>query len=103
METSMKRRMILLAVVCAALGLAACAGNKKGATTPGGDRSTSFSTSGETENNGPLTPCGPGAGREISEYDTSGDGHPDVRKVFSKVGEGALARLVLICRESDVN
>lgn len=40
---------------------------------------------------------------EVSEYDTSGDGRPDVRKVFLRVGEGTLARLVLICRESDLN
>jgi hypothetical protein len=40
---------------------------------------------------------------EVSEYDTSGDDQPDVRKVFLRVGEGTLARLVLICRESDLN
>jgi hypothetical protein len=41
--------------------------------------------------------------QEVSEYDTSGDDLPDVRKVFLRVGEGSLARLVLICRESDLN
>jgi hypothetical protein len=40
---------------------------------------------------------------EVSEYDTSGDDQPDVRKVFLRVGEGTLTRLVLICRESDLN
>lgn len=40
---------------------------------------------------------------EVSEYDTSGDDIPDVRKVFLRVGEGSLARLVLVCRESDLN
>ena len=40
---------------------------------------------------------------EVSEYDTSGDNKPDVRKVFLRVGEGTLARLVLLCRESDLN
>ena len=40
---------------------------------------------------------------EVSEYDTSGDERPDVRKVFLRVGEGTLARLVLVCRESDLN
>ncbi len=40
---------------------------------------------------------------EVSEYDTSGDDLPDVRKVFLRIGEGALARLVLVCRESDLN
>ncbi len=42
-------------------------------------------------------------GRETSEYDTSGDGINDVRKVFMRVGEPPTTRLVLICRESDVN
>jgi hypothetical protein len=40
---------------------------------------------------------------EVSEYDTSGDDQPDVRKVFLRLGEGSLARLVLVCRESDLN
>jgi hypothetical protein len=40
---------------------------------------------------------------EVSEYDTSGDDVPDVRKVFLRVGEGSLARLVLVCRETDLN
>lgn len=42
-------------------------------------------------------------GREVSEYDTSGDDVPDVRKVFLSLGEEGAARLVLICRENDVN
>jgi hypothetical protein len=41
--------------------------------------------------------------RETSSYDTSGDGQPDVRKVFRRIGEPPLARLVLICREVDLN
>jgi hypothetical protein len=43
------------------------------------------------------------ANREVSEYDTSGDNRPDVRKVFLKVGTAPLIRLVLICREADLN
>lgn len=42
-------------------------------------------------------------GREFSEYDTSGDGVPDVRKVFVRLGDANNSRLVLICREADVN
>ena len=43
------------------------------------------------------------AGREVSEYDTSGDGRPDVRKVYMSAGTGVETRLVMICRETDVN
>jgi hypothetical protein len=43
------------------------------------------------------------AEREVSEYDTSGDDVPDVRKVFVRLGDPATSRLVLICREADVN
>jgi hypothetical protein len=42
-------------------------------------------------------------GREFSEYDTSGDEIPDVRKVFVRIGDANTSRLVLICRENDVN
>ena len=47
--------------------------------------------------------CEGGADREVSEYDTSGDEYPDVRKVFLVMGTGRLARLILICREADLN
>ena len=40
---------------------------------------------------------------EVSEYDTSGDDHPDVRRVFRRVGDPPLTRLVLTCREADLN
>jgi len=42
-------------------------------------------------------------GREMSEYDTSGDDIPDVRKVFITLGEGRDAHLILVCREADLN
>jgi hypothetical protein len=41
--------------------------------------------------------------REVSEYDTSGNDQPDVRKVFVRLGDPSTSRLVLICREADVN
>lgn len=41
--------------------------------------------------------------RESTEYDTSGDQVPDVRKVFMRIGFGDRVRLVMICRESDLN
>jgi hypothetical protein len=40
---------------------------------------------------------------EVSEYDTSGDETPDVRRVFRRLGDGPLMRLVLACREADLN
>lgn len=40
---------------------------------------------------------------EVSEYDTSGDDYPDVRRVFRRVGDPPLTRLVLTCREADLN
>jgi hypothetical protein len=42
-------------------------------------------------------------GRTASEYDTNGDGAPDVRKVYQTVGEGNAVRAVLVCREVDLN
>lgn len=46
---------------------------------------------------------GRGPNRDVSEYDTSGDSTPDVRKVFMTKGVGGTLRLILICRESDLN
>lgn len=40
---------------------------------------------------------------ETSEYDTSGDTQPDVRKVFKRMGEPPLQTTVLVCREVDLN
>ena len=42
-------------------------------------------------------------GREVSAYDTSGDQVPDVRKVYLSIGSGVDERLVVICRETDLN
>jgi hypothetical protein len=43
------------------------------------------------------------ANRDATEFDTSGDGRADVRKVHMRLGVGDTARMVLICRESDLN
>ena len=40
---------------------------------------------------------------EVSEYDTSGDDYPDVRRVYRRVGEPPTVRLVMTCREADLN
>jgi hypothetical protein len=95
------------AFLLAGLAFAACGGSKAadGAKDPtsvgqGGGRSTPLPTEGQ-----PLMQICDSKDdhHEVSEYDTSGDDRPDVRKVFLRVGEGALARLVLVCRESDLN
>jgi hypothetical protein len=72
----------------------------KPVTSPGADQADS-TTGGEVADGGRCKPSGPGY--EVSEYDTSGDNTPDVRKLFKTVGEGTLARLVLVCREADLN
>lgn len=40
---------------------------------------------------------------EASVYDTDGDGKHDVRNVFRVYGEGRERRLVILCREADLN
>lgn len=72
----------------------------KPVTSPGADQGEATS-GGEVADAGRCKPDGPGY--EVSEYDTSGDNTPDVRKLFKTMGEGSLARLVLVCREADLN
>ena len=60
-----------------------------------------MSAGGEVSDAGRCMP--PGAGYELTEYDTSGDEVPDVRKLFKTMGDGSLSRLVLVCREADLN
>jgi len=60
-----------------------------------GDAAASAASSGRCDASAPN--------HEVSEYDTSGDDRPDVRKVFLQVGRAPLIRLVLICREADLN
>ncbi len=92
-----------LVIACAAPG---CASTTKPAPTniaavQGAPRSKPLEGATEAA---PGAHCGaPDATHEVTEYDTSGDATPDVRKVFLRVGDGALARLVLVCRESDLN
>ncbi|MBW1756638.1 MAG: hypothetical protein JRJ80_10765, partial [Deltaproteobacteria bacterium] len=72
----------------------------KPVTSPGAESAES-SSGGEIADGGRCVPNG--AGYEVTEYDTSGDDTPDVRKLFRTMGEGSLARLVLVCREADLN
>lgn len=91
------RILILMSLLVAGCGPAA-------STTNSGNTSASFG--GETVNR-PSDDRGrcetEGSDLEVSEYDTSGDNHPDVRKVYRRLGDGADANLILICREADLN
>jgi len=72
----------------------------KPVTSPGAEKAEPTS-GGEVADAGRCVPQG--EGYEVSEYDTSGDSTPDVRKLFKTMGKGSLARLVLVCREADLN
>ena len=84
------------------LGLLAGCGKESAQTaTSPGDIEVEESSGGEVADGGRCVITE--EGQEISEYDTSGDTTPDVRKLFTTKGEGSLARLVLTCREADLN
>ena len=88
-----------LCMVAAVLALAACSSSKKPVAKNAGASATSLDVKGAGGERCDASK----PGREISEYDTSGDGKHDVRKVFVALGEDVEARLVMICREADVN
>ncbi len=81
-------------------GILACGGSTpqhaRRRTTGSGD-----SQHAAVEDHGRCDTTSPGL--EVSEYDTSGDSTPDVRRVFRRVGDPPLTRLILACRESDLN
>ncbi len=83
------------------LALMGCGAKSADPVTSPGAGPTETSSGGEVADAGRCMPNGPGY--EVSEYDTSGDNTPDVRKLFKTMGEGSLARLVLVCREADLN
>ena len=86
------------ALLGAVLALAACAGSKKDAKN-----ADSAATTLDLKGVGGERCDASKPGREFSEYDSSGDGKPDVRKVLLSIGEGVDARQVMICREADVD
>ncbi|MCG8554844.1 MAG: hypothetical protein MJD61_06080 [Proteobacteria bacterium] len=108
---------MLFGRLCAlAIALAACGGGAAGAgvqadTKPekrkvvsrGRAIPVAGTTQGSTESERRRLCDAQGAAMEASEYDTSGDDVPDVRKVFKRLGTPPLTRLVLVCRESDLN
>ncbi|MGB8221817.1 MAG: hypothetical protein WCF10_04480 [Polyangiales bacterium] len=92
-------RLVLCLFCVAVLG---CSSSKdvRPVTSPGAEQAVQTSGD-EVADAGRCVPDGPGY--EVSEYDTSGDNTPDVRKLFRTMGQGSLARLVLVCREADLN
>lgn len=92
------------ALVVMALGpttLAACNNNQSNRSTTS-RRATRPTTPGATvEDHGRCDVDD--RNHEVSEYDTSGDEVPDVRRVFRRAGDPPLVRLVLTCREADLN
>ena len=89
-------RLILLSAA-----VVGCSAKSPDPVTRPGAAEGEATSGGEVADAGRCMPDGPGY--EVSEYDTSGDSTPDVRKLFKKVGEGSLTRLVLVCREADLN
>lgn len=83
------------------LGLIGCGSKSPEPVTSPGTSESRSTSGGEVADAGRCLPDGPGY--EVSEYDTSGDNTPYVRKLFKTMGEGSLSRLVLVCREADLN
>jgi hypothetical protein len=93
----MKRSEKISLIACVLLALA-CGGSKQNKPTADG----AATALGEKGVGGERCDASI-KGRDFSEYDTSGDGEPDIRKVMLKIGEGVDARHVMICRETDVD
>ena len=93
----MSRRLASLACMVA-LAVAACGGSK-GKPSKTASRAASLDVRGSGGERCDASK----PDREVNEYDTSGDGRNDVRKVMVALGTEEEARLVMICRESDIN
>ncbi len=92
-------RGIALAALCA---IAGCGGAQQQRTGDGRQRSQELEGSTRPEDDRGRCET-QGTDREVSEYDTSGDDYPDVRRVFRRAGDPPLIRLILVCREADLN
>ncbi len=93
--------MRYVVMIVMSLTLVACGSKNAEPVTSPGAEDLEATAGGEVYDAGRCLP--PGSGYEVTEYDTSGDEVPDVRKLFKTMGEGSLARLVLVCREADLN
>jgi len=99
-------RALIACTLALPLGLPAvgCGGGAEYAPppTPAERRSRTLEESGEQREVRNLCDA-TGDDLETSEYDTSGDTEPDVRKVFRRMGDPPLQTSVLVCREVDLN
>lgn len=95
----MTARHFIALTFALALLLGACAGTKKDAKTPAEGAAQSLDLQGVGGERCDASK----EGRSLVEYDSSGDGTPDVRKVMLNIGEGVDKRQVMICREADVD
>jgi hypothetical protein len=96
----MSRSVSWLALLVAmALAMTGCKGKSGRDSSSGGE---SGGQDGEDGGRCPLPDDDP-RHLEVSTYDTSGDGRPDVRKVYLVFDPGPDQRTILICREADLN
>lgn len=93
--------MKYLTLCLVSLVVAGCGSKSAKPVTSPGAQPAETTSGGEVADVGRCLPDGPGY--EVTEYDTSGDNTPDVRKLFKIMGEGSLSRLVLVCREADLD
>jgi len=93
--------MRIASLLSVLLLVAGCGGAQR-TETRGGDRPAELEGVTRPENDQGRCQT-EGADREVSEYDTSGDDYPDVRRVFRRAGDPPLVRLILTCREVDLN
>ena len=98
------RAFALLACVVTLLGCGGESASRAERAENGADRSRSMAgVTGEGVLNDQGRCSTEDPNHEVSEYDTSGDEYPDVRKVFRRMGDPRSIRLVLVCREADLN
>lgn len=99
MKASTTLGALVLALAMIAPG---CGGSDDDRTENGGGRSRAMEGSTRPEDDqGRCDTNQPD--REVSEMDTSGDSYPDIRRVYRRVGNPPLIRLILACREADLN
>lgn len=91
-------RRVTVALLAAGLALTACKGREGRASSSGGESTEAGDDGGRCPR-----PDDDPRSLEVSDYDTNGDGKPDVRKVYLVVGDGVDRRIALICREVDLN